>query len=359
MKYDRNEIVAGIFVLVSIFLLLGLIFNAGDFKESLKPKKEIIAEFSNARGIKTNSPIYYAGVKSGKVTAMRVDEKDKVYITMQMDEGVSVRKNSLIKIGASIMGEAYIDIIPGMGEIVQSGEIVRGDDTGIAQQIEDVVNTLQDLIKSKQITSSLDNLDRTLKNVADVSETFANDRGQIDSIISNINEISVSLNSSLGEITDKMNNVLSNISQMTDEEQIEKIDEITDNVVDITNNVEKILVENRKSINDITTNIESITDNLYILSADLKRNPWKVIWKSREQDIEKYALQDAIVRLREAEKNLVELNEKNEKISDEDIEEIRTLIQNLQVIQKSSKELPSEGTSEQKTKTPRRKPFSH
>ena len=366
MKYDRNEIVAGIFVLVSIFLLLGLIFNAGDFKESLKPKKEIIAEFSNARGIKTNSPIYYAGVKSGKVTAMRVDEKDKVYITMQMDEGVSVRKNSLIKIGASIMGEAYIDIIPGMGEIVQSGEIVRGDDTGIAQQIEDVVNTLQDLIKSKQITSSLDNLDRTLKNVADVSETVANDKDKIATIITNVNismenikDVSQTLNRDIEKITGKMDIVLSNIAEMTDEEQIEKIDEITDNVVDITNNVEKILVENRKSINDITTNIESITDNLYILSADLKRNPWKVIWKSREQDIEKYALQDAIVRLREAEKNLVELNEKNEKISDEDIEEIRTLIQNLQVIQKSSKELPSEGTSEQKTKTPRRKPFSH
>ncbi|MDD5454980.1 MAG: MlaD family protein [Candidatus Ratteibacteria bacterium] len=354
MKYDRNEILAGIFVLICLGLLLGLIFNAGDFKESLKPKKEIIVQFSHARGIKTNSPIYYAGVKSGKVTAMKVDEKDNVYVTMLMDEGISVRKDSLIKIGASIMGEAYIDISPGAGEIVQNGETIKGSDAGIAQQIEDVVNTLQDLIKSKQITSSLDNLDRTLKNVADVSETFAKDRDKIDAIISNINEISVSLNANLSEVMDNMKSALANIAEMTDEEQVKKVDQITANLASATKKAENILAENEKTIKDIATNIESITDNLYILSADLKRNPWKVVWKSKEQDVEKYALNDAIVRLKEAEKSLAALKEKNEKVSDEDLEEIRALIQNLQVIQKSTKELQTQ----QETTTPARKPFA-
>jgi ABC-type transporter Mla subunit MlaD len=353
MKYDRNEIVAGIFVLACLFLFLGLIFKAGDFKESLKPKKEIIAMFSHARGIKTNGPIYYAGVKSGKVSAMKVDEKDNVYITMQMDEGVSVRKDSVIKIGASIMGEAYIDISPGTGAIVKNGETMQGNDSGIAQQIEDVVNSIQDLIKSDKITSSLDNLDKTLKNIALVSETFANDRDKIDSIISNINEVSKSLNANLGEVMDNMNSALSNIAEMTDDEQVKKIDEITANLASATKTAENILAENQKTIKDIATNIESITDNLYILSADLKRNPWKVVWKSKEQDVEKYALNDAIVRLKEAEKNLITLNEKNEKISDEDLEEIRALIQNLQTIQKSTKEL----TIQEKSKEPARKPF--
>ncbi|MBU1767587.1 MAG: hypothetical protein KJ648_05745, partial [Candidatus Omnitrophica bacterium] len=118
-------------------------------------------------------------------------------------------------------------------------------------------------------------------------------------------------------------------------------------------NAENILVENRKSIKAVTTNIESITDNLYILSADLKRNPWKAIWKSKEQDVEKYALQDAIMRLKEAEKNLITLNENNEKISDEELEEIRALIQNLKTIQKSTQEL----TTQKESQTPKRKPF--
>lgn len=355
MKYDRNEILAGVFVLACIFLLLGLIFKAGDFKESLKPKKEIIVEFSHARGIKTNSPIYYAGVKSGKVTAMKVDEKDNVYITMQMDEGVNIRKDSVVKIGASIMGEAYIDISPGKGEIVQSGEMVQGNDAGIAQQIEDVVNTIQDLVKSEKITSSLDSLDKALANIAAISETIAADKEELDSIISNINGITQTLNKNLGGITDKMNTVLSNVADMTDTEQVQKIDQITANLVDITNNAENILAENKKSIKDITTNIESITDNLYILSADLKRHPWKMVWKSKEEDVEKYALQDAIIRLKEAEENLKTLNEKNEKVSDEDLEEIRALIQNLQTIQKSTKELT---TTQQESKSPARKAFA-
>jgi len=353
MKYDRNEIVAGIFVLACLFILLGLIFKAGDFRESLKPKKEIMAMFSHARGIKTNSSIYYAGVKSGKVSAMKVDEKDNVYIAMQMDESVSIRKDSVVKIGASIMGEAYIDISPGTGAILKNGETIQGNDSGIAQQIEDVVTTIQDLIKSEQITSSLDNLDKTLANIASVSQVFADDKGQLDDIISNIEGITNSLNENLGEITEKMNTVLSNIADMTNDEQVKKIDQITENLVSVTKTAENILAENKKTIKDIATNIESITDNLYILSADLKRNPWKVVWKSKEQDVEKYALQDTLIRLKEAEKNLITLKETNERISDEDLEEIRTLIQNLQTIQKSTKEL----TSQQESRTPRREPF--
>ncbi len=360
MKYDRNEITAGIFVLVCIFLLLGLIFKAGNFKESFQPKKEITVKFTNARGIKLNSAVYYAGVKSGAVSKIAVDEQDNVYITLRMEKGVSIKKDSNIKIGANVMGDSYIDITPGKGEIVQSGETIQGSDASIAQQIEEVVSSIKELVSSDKITSSLDNLDKTLKNIADVSGTIANDKDKIETIISNVNTsmenikgISQSLNRDIDGITGKMNTVLANIAEMTDTEQIQKIDEITENVVDITNNVENILAENKKSIKDITTNIESITDNLYILSADLKRHPWKMVWKSKEEDVEKYALQDAIVRLKEAEKNLAALNEKNEKVSDEDLEEIRALIQNLQTMQKSTKEL----TTQQQSKTPARKPF--
>jgi phospholipid/cholesterol/gamma-HCH transport system substrate-binding protein len=331
MKYDRNEILAGIFVLICILLLLGLIFKAGNFRESMQPKKEIIVKFSHARGMKLNSPVYYAGVNAGKVSKIEIDKDDNVYLTLQLDKSINIRKDSEIKIAASVMGETYVDITPGKGKIIQQGETVEGIDASLAQQIENVVNSISELVESKQITSSLDNLDKTLKNIADVSETIANDRDKIDAIISNI-------------------------ENMTDEEQVQKIDEITGNVVEITDTVEDILEENRKSIREITRNIETITDNLYILSADLKRHPWKIIRKSREEDVEQYALKDAIIRLREAQRNLEILQEKDEKISEEDLEEIRTLIQNLQTIKESRQELITSGETE-KEKELRRKPF--
>ncbi len=353
MKYDRNEIVAGIFVLVCMFLLLGLIFKAGNFKESFQPKTEITVKFSNARGVKLNSAVYYAGVKSGAVSKITVDEQDNVYITLRLAKGVNIKRNSDIKIGANVMGDSYIEITPGKGDIVQSGETIQGSDASITQQIEEVVSSIKDLVSSDKITSSLDSLDKTLKNVATISETVANDKDQIKTIISNVNGITQSLNRDLDGITGKLNTVLANISEMTDTEQIQKVDQITGNIVKITDNMENILAENRKSIKDIATNVETITDNLYILSADLKRHPWKMVWKSKEEDVEKYALQDAIVGLKEAESNLKTLSEKNEKVSDADLAEIRALIQNLQTIQKSTKELT---TQQQQGKAPVRKP---
>jgi ABC-type transporter Mla subunit MlaD len=358
MKYDRNEIVAGTFVLVCILLLLGLIFKAGSFKESLQPKKELMVKFSHARGIKTNNPVYYAGVESGKVAKIEIDEKDNVYLTLELEKGINVKKDSQIKIGASVMGESYIDITPGTGQVMEEGYIAEGIDASIAQQIEDLVSYIKELVESEQITSSLDNLDRALENIADVSDVVANDKDKIGDIISNldsamanISRITDSLDENIKEITAKAGEVISNIAEMTDEEQIEKIDKITEDVVEI-------LEENKKSIREITRNIESITDNLYILSADLKRHPWKIIRKSKEQDVEQYALQDAIIRLREAQRNLEELKGKDEKISEEDLEEIRTLIQNLETIKESTQELQ---TSKQDKSTDRkslgREPF--
>lgn len=357
MKYDRNEIAAGIFVLLCILLLLGLIFKAGNFRESLQPKKEVLVKFSHARGIKSNSPVYYAGVQVGKVSDIIIDENDNVRLTLELDEGTNVKRDSQIKIAASVMGETYIDIIPGEGIPLKPGEILEGEDASIAQQLEDLVNTIKDLVESEQISSSLDNLDKTLQNIADVSDVIAKDKDKIgdiilnlDSSMANISMITDSLDETIEEITSKANKVLSNIAEMTDEEQIEKIDKITEDIVEI-------LEENKKSIREITRNIESITDNLYILSADLKRHPWKIIRKTKEEDVEKYALKDAIIRLREAQENLEILKEKDEKISEEDLEEIRTLIQNLETIKESTQELQTLEQDKPSRKKLGREPF--
>lgn len=345
MKYDRDEVKAGIFVLVCVVILLAAIFKVGKWRETMQPKKEITVRFRHARGIKPDSPVYYAGVRAGRVADVRVDEQGIAYLTLQLEKRINIRRTSEIKIAASIMGESYVDITPGEGDVIQEGEIVEGIDASIAQRIESVVNNMSELIKSEKITSSLDSLEKTLKNVASVSETISGDRDKIAAIISNISistehikGITESLDNSIEEMRSKITLVLSNIADMTDKEQVQKVKEITANILQVTDNTQKILEENRKSIREITRNIDSITDNLYIMSADLKRHPWKLIRKSREEDVEKYALQDAIIRLREAARGLEILRRKDERISEEELEDIRTLVGNLQAIQKSTQE---------------------
>lgn len=366
MKYDRSEIKAGIFVLISILILLILIFNTGQFREALHPKKELIVKFRHARGIRTNNPVYYAGVYAGKVSNITIDENDDVYLTLQLEDKIKIKRGSEIKITTSVMGESYVDITPGEGPPIENGELVEGTDTNIAEQIQDVVKSINDLLKSEQITSSLENLQKTLRNIASVTETLSSERDKvetilanittssenikdltqsfhqyrdkIDSILTNVDGTSATIMQNIEKIREKIELVLSNIANMTDEEQIEKIKKITSNILATTENTKKILEENRKSIREIAVNIETITDNLYIMSSDLKRHPWKLIRKSREKDVEKYALQDAIIRLRQVLKDMETLRKKGEQISDEEMEEIKKLIQHFQTIQASIKE---------------------
>lgn len=67
------------------------------------------------------------------------------------------------------------------------------------------------------------------------------------------------------------------------EEIMEKLSKALTDVRSLTTNVDGMVTENRDQVHKILANVEETTENLKELSGDLKKNPWKIIWKTKEK----------------------------------------------------------------------------
>ena len=67
------------------------------------------------------------------------------------------------------------------------------------------------------------------------------------------------------------------------EKVIAKGDVIADNLIAISANVKERLTLNRQAIDEIIANLHGTTENFIELSDDLKRNPWKLMYRAKEK----------------------------------------------------------------------------
>ncbi len=56
-----------------------------------------------------------------------------------------------------------------------------------------------------------------------------------------------------------------------------------ENIVEITDNVKERLALNKESIDQIIENLKYVSENFEELSGDLKRNPWKLLFRTKEK----------------------------------------------------------------------------
>lgn len=66
------------------------------------------------------------------------------------------------------------------------------------------------------------------------------------------------------------------------EEIMEKLSKALTDIRSLTTNVDGMVADNRDEIHEILSNVEATTKNLKGLSADLKKNPWKLITKPKD-----------------------------------------------------------------------------
>ena len=60
------------------------------------------------------------------------------------------------------------------------------------------------------------------------------------------------------------------------------MDEVIDEVHQLTSSVNKLVDENKDKISEMVTNLEATSQNLEELSDDLKRHPWKLLFRSKD-----------------------------------------------------------------------------
>lgn len=230
-----NEVKIGILVIVCVAALLTLSVKVGKFNFA-KKGYTVTLHFYRIEGLDKNAPVKLNGLEVGSVKGIKIlyEPETIMEMTIWLDESAKLHEGAEARVKVmGLLGEKFIELTggtPGM-PFLGEGALIIGKEPLDFENL---------LAKGDEIADSLKKIS------ANLSERLEINSKAIDEIISNINSA-------------------------------------TKDIAAISSNVNERLAINKKSIDEIVANLHGTTENLNELSSDLKANPWKLMYKSKEK----------------------------------------------------------------------------
>lgn len=295
----------GIVITVAFLILLITIIFAGDIEDLLVPKVKIHALFSDVRGLREKSPVWFSGVEIGSVEAIRFTPHEKVRVEMSISYTSLkyLKKDSRADIlTLGLLGDKYVEIKPGseVSEALKAGDEIQG----IAHiEFQDVVETGQESVAS--LTGFIQMLEALLEKIEKGEGTvsrFIKDPSMYD----NLKDVSGGLSAIVAKIEagkgtagrlvhdetlyDTVSSSAENVRQLTDDlrtsegtlnrliedkslyENINSVSEKLDVLLERVNRGEG-LVGSLVRDEDLSGELKTTLKELNILIKDIKENP--------------------------------------------------------------------------------------
>jgi phospholipid/cholesterol/gamma-HCH transport system substrate-binding protein len=179
----RNEIKAGLFMSIGLFLIASLIIIMGREKQIFARQSKFYATFSDVKGLSSGAPVRLGGIPIGRVSEVGFsrDLSDlRVHVTLLINDAYleRMRPDSTVAIDTQgLLGDKFVSISPGetVGSIAP-GSILPSTETGDFQRV--LVRAQAAVDSSAQITErinkSLEGLSPdTFTNIADATKSMA------------------------------------------------------------------------------------------------------------------------------------------------------------------------------------------
>lgn len=140
----RQEIAVGLFVLAAIAGLVFLSFRIGGGKPAAAASYDLI--FDSALGLQRDNVVTVAGVRVGLVDAISVDN-GRARVRVAVEPGLVLYPDASAAVRArTLLGEKYVDLVPGKGpgEPLRSGAVI--DHTVPTIEIDQVIRGAEEVI---------------------------------------------------------------------------------------------------------------------------------------------------------------------------------------------------------------------
>jgi len=113
VNHTRTEILVGFFVLVGIACLGYLAIKLGKLEVLASSGYIVYADFSSVAGLKVGDPVEIAGVKIGRIEAMRLAD-DRARLELRVQDGVKLQEDVIASVRSrGLIGDKFVLISPG------------------------------------------------------------------------------------------------------------------------------------------------------------------------------------------------------------------------------------------------------
>ena len=272
MAQQRSiEVKVGIFVLICLAVIAGLIIRFGKYTRFAEKTYDITVVFPNVGGIVRDANVMYAGIPVGKVREIGLSEDKtlKVRVKLAIYEGYVIRNDAKFVINQSgLLGDRYVDVIPQSvtAPPIKAGESVEGaNSVDLTEAIRGVVDVLhqaagtigridETVRRTDGAIKRIDELVLSTQSLIHVSETLAN----IDEVTSNTVALTASLRTVVDESHQGVSNTLARFSTAAENVQTasKRVDELVVNSQGQINTAVKNVLESTQRLNDLLEKLQ-------------------------------------------------------------------------------------------------------
>ena len=296
-----NEAKVGIFTMIGLSLLTGIIFYLNGFNFGKDKDYSFDITFNQVIGLKVGAGVSYAGIDVGRVSTIEA-YKDKAKVTVVIKGDMKIAKDSLFTISSDgLMGEKFVSIMPPRhpsGEYLVAGESVQGvDEKGLdyllsqagvtLDDVRGLIKSMNDVLGNKKVQESLVqtavNLKELTGNMNQIMEVMAtlsvNNQQNIDKMIKNMSAMTDSMVNAADEIELMINEFSGNGETATNMKvAIANLSETSKSIKNMATNMETVIgdpqtAQNLKNIIQNANNISQRADNMMSKVSSIEVKP--------------------------------------------------------------------------------------
>jgi len=309
MSKSRLEWKVGLFVLISLVLLAGLLIEFSKGASFFQSTYTIYLKATNVGGLKPKAAVQMSGVQVGTVSDIQLAQDGKsVTISLQLFKQYQVHKDARFLIDqAGFLGDQFVAIQPTKNAegVFQDHDKAEAESpfnlqeftrsaTGFIQRIDETVQRLDDALanvtKLALNPESLTNLAMAISNLRGFSDraivvaenlngVLTNNSPALSQSVSNL----VAFSHKLDDFGDGLNGILATNRQSV-QVAVSNIETSTETLKVLLSDVHagKGLAGEVLRNDQLATNVAEIAQNLSITTSNLNRlGLWKMLWQHK------------------------------------------------------------------------------
>lgn len=340
-KKQRDAFRAGVFMLLSIMLILVLIVAIKGFARVFEPVQVRAARFSlrdDLGGLQVGDNLRVAGFTVGEIQSIRLItnvKKPFVRVTFTMPKKYTLRTGAQVVIGGTITGTSWLNFESlGSGKPLPPDYVLTGRPSGISHALATVAS-LAPQIKAmvtqvRTTTVPLINADLPkLGATADSIRTAATSAsGVLQSVHGEIKPVVAKYDAAADKTAYAMDQAgkllhsgrkgaVVNINAVTADikkaipallakaqSDLNQVHATFTNSTALTQQAKSLLTQNQDRINSIIRALHGASVNLKTFAVEIRHSPWRLLYKPSKKDINNVEIYDAVREFDQAARHL-------------------------------------------------------
>jgi phospholipid/cholesterol/gamma-HCH transport system substrate-binding protein len=345
MAKQRNALRAGIFMLVSLVLIVFVIVaisGAAKFTQAFKTYPVAFALQDDIGGLRAGDDVRIGGLKIGSVRDIRIEqEKSAIIVFIDIPAKYKIAKDANVQVQHGLTGSAGVNINDlGSGGALAANEYLVGNPdslTGLTRQLTGIGGDLHKTLANFRVASDKLNID--LDKFAQTSDSFTAtgfaatstvqelhvrvpeliarvetladsgirlldtwrdflgpSSGDFHQTVANLNHVTGDIRQRLPDVLDRLHGILTKVDIAVGRatSALTEIQGASGNLNVATGTLRSILVDNKSKLNSLIESLKATSDNLKYASVEIRHSPWRLLYQPKPDEVANLNIYDSV-----------------------------------------------------------------